>query len=37
MALPPGYTDRSGEPGSLALNARVVVDLARLLRDLEGR
>jgi hypothetical protein len=34
LALPPGYTDRGGEPGLLALDVRVLADLARVVRDL---
>jgi hypothetical protein len=33
LALPPGYTDRGGEPGSLPLDVRVLADLARVLRS----
>jgi hypothetical protein len=34
LALPPDCTDRGGEPGLLALDVRVLADLARVLRDL---
>ena len=33
LALPPGYTDRGSEPGVLALDVRVLADLARVLRS----
>lgn len=32
LALPPSFTDRGGEPGLLALDVRVLADLARVLR-----
>jgi hypothetical protein len=32
LALPPSYTDRGDEPGPLALDVRVLTDLARVLR-----
>lgn len=31
LALPPNCTDRGGEPGSLPLDVRVLVDLAGVL------
>jgi len=33
LALPPSYTDRGGEPGSLPVDVRVLADLARVLRN----
>ena len=37
LALPPGYTDRGGEPGSLVADVRVLAELARVLRAVQGR
>jgi hypothetical protein len=37
LALSPGYTDRGGEPGSPVADARVLAELARVLRAVQGR
>lgn len=37
LALPPSYTDRGGEPSSLPLDARVIAELVRILKAVQGR